>query len=157
MEFDKSRVYTVLNADELKVGSKVILGDNLSEVKEHVEQDYAADRLVEVKSEGYAARFYDGYALWNIAYLVSEPEEKHLKWTDLKVGDIITNGEVIAMVTQIDKLTDAIGESHVLIGDSWLSDAALAKENWKKVEDNCSNVPECPSIKTGCDKMYYED
>lgn len=27
MEFDKSRVYTALNADELKVGSQVIVGD----------------------------------------------------------------------------------------------------------------------------------
>lgn len=37
MEFDKSRVYTVLNADELQIGSKVILGNTLSELKEAVE------------------------------------------------------------------------------------------------------------------------
>ena len=29
MEFDKSRVYTALNADELKVGSQVIVGDSV--------------------------------------------------------------------------------------------------------------------------------
>ena len=39
MEFDKSRVYTALNADELKIGSKVILGNTLSELKEAVETE----------------------------------------------------------------------------------------------------------------------
>ena len=30
MEFDKSRVYTALNADELKVGCKVIIADDIA-------------------------------------------------------------------------------------------------------------------------------
>ena len=37
MEFDKSRVFSAVNADELPIGSKVILGNTLSELKEAVE------------------------------------------------------------------------------------------------------------------------
>lgn len=33
MEFDKSRVYSTLNADELKVGSKVIVAETLTHLK----------------------------------------------------------------------------------------------------------------------------
>ena len=36
MEFDKSRVFTTVNADELKVGSKVIVADNLASLKRRV-------------------------------------------------------------------------------------------------------------------------
>jgi len=34
MEFDKSKVYTTLNADELKIGSKVIVADDLGTLKQ---------------------------------------------------------------------------------------------------------------------------
>lgn len=33
MDFDKSKVYTALNADELKLGSKVIVADDLKTLK----------------------------------------------------------------------------------------------------------------------------
>ena len=36
MKFDKSRVYTALNADELKVGSKVIVADSVRALKNAV-------------------------------------------------------------------------------------------------------------------------
>lgn len=36
MEFDKSKVYTALNADELKVGSKIIFADDLSSLQSRV-------------------------------------------------------------------------------------------------------------------------
>ena len=36
MEFDKTRVYTALNADELKVGSRVIIGNTIEELKNRV-------------------------------------------------------------------------------------------------------------------------
>lgn len=38
MEFDKSRVYTSVNADELKVGSEVICANNLDSLKCKVKQ-----------------------------------------------------------------------------------------------------------------------
>ena len=45
MEFDKSRVYTIVNADELKVGSKVIVADSLGLLKRLVELSDKANIL----------------------------------------------------------------------------------------------------------------
>ena len=44
MTFDKSRVYTALNAEELKEGSKIIGADNLADLRNQVER--GADTLV---------------------------------------------------------------------------------------------------------------
>lgn len=33
MKFDKNKVFTALNADELPIGSKVIVADNLASLK----------------------------------------------------------------------------------------------------------------------------
>lgn len=132
MEYDKSRVYTALNADELKVGSKVILADDLAELEEQVVQDGVVDKLELVRNERYSARFYDGYAYWHLAYLVEPSEEKKLKWTDLKVGDVITKDNTIAMVTMIDR--DKATDYHICLGDSgWIPDDKLP--NWEKVEN----------------------
>lgn len=79
MEYDKRRVYTALNADELKIGSKVILSDNLSYLKECVEHGDDIVSLEAIKSEAFGERFFDGSSSWYLAYLVEEPEEKKLK------------------------------------------------------------------------------
>lgn len=129
MEFDKSKVYTAINADELKVGSKVILADDLDELKAYVKDNKNSFILKGIKSEDASARFYDGVYAWHLAYLV---EEKKLKWTDLKVGDIIRNNKEhrTAMVVQIDEEDT---EYPILAGDEWLGDADF--EGWEKVED----------------------
>ena len=38
MEFDKSRVYTALNADELRAGDKVIVGTTIAEIRDFIEE-----------------------------------------------------------------------------------------------------------------------
>lgn len=76
MEFQKERCFTALNADELKVGSKVIAADNLTTLKENL-SDLRLLKVVErVESEGWANRFMcdDGFS-YSLAYLVEEPEE----------------------------------------------------------------------------------
>lgn len=76
MNFDKSRVYTALNADELKVGSKVIVADDLFRLKEDL-SDYRLLKIIErVKSENCEHRFLcdDGFC-YAFAYLVEEPKE----------------------------------------------------------------------------------
>lgn len=76
MEFDKSKVYTALNANELKVGSKVIVGDNLLELKENVLKHRLPKIIKKVEPEDNEHRFLCNddfhYAL---TYLVSEPLE----------------------------------------------------------------------------------
>ena len=132
MEFDKSKVYTVLNADELKVGSRVILADDLDELKAYVRDNKNSFILKGIKSEDASARFYDGVYAWYLAYLVEEKKLKlKLKWTDLKIGDVITNGRHTAMVTEIDK--DCTYGMHIYAGYQWLKDDDL--EEWEKVEE----------------------
>lgn len=134
MEFDKSRVYTVLNADELKVGSKVIVGDTLTELKENVEDNSRYDILEKIFNEDYLERFnIRGGGCWSLAYLVEPPEEKVLKWTDLKIGDIIKKKDGIskAIVTRINERVETLNYCHIFAGD-WLQDKEL--RDWEKVE-----------------------
>lgn len=145
MEFDKSRVFTSVNADELKDGSKVIVADSIYELKKKVSSSSSNQYIVmldRVNSDNFDKRFRvqtysachlednDIYTDYNLAYLISEPEEKKLEWTDLKIGDIITNGERSYLVTGIDKKGEC--GSHIYCGNDWITDGEL--NNWKKVE-----------------------
>lgn len=61
-------------------------------------------------------------------------DEKALKWTDLKIGDIIRyklNRNVFMQVQGIDKSDNAL--EHIFVGGGWKSDSYLI--DWEKVED----------------------
>ena len=83
MEFDKSRVYIALNADELKVGSKVIVANSIGNLKELVEQNMAElSDLTRINNVYSAKRFIvnedtDRAEDFAFVYLISEPEEKN--------------------------------------------------------------------------------
>lgn len=132
MEFDKNRVFTSVNADELKVGSKVVVSDTYDELKAKFNRTASIMVLSEVLSSDYRDRFsIEGCRCYfNLAYLISEPEEKKLEWTDLKIGDIITNGVRSFMITGIDK--EGKWGSHIYCGAEWIPDEHL--NDWKKVE-----------------------
>ena len=127
MKFDKNKVYTAVNADELKVGSKVIVADSLVELKAKIEEGTEPVTLRGIESEDYLYRFLTICPRNAFAYLVEEPEV--LKWTDLKIGDVIRQGWRTRMVTGIDN--DA-SDIHIAIGDLSLDDYDL--EKWEKVE-----------------------
>ena len=82
MEFDKTRVYTALNADELKVGSRVIIGNTIEELKNRVQNGTTPLTLSEIRSDFYEKRFkveeYEEDSVFSFIYLISEPEEKKL-------------------------------------------------------------------------------
>ena len=126
MEFDKSKVYTALNADELKEGSKTIGADTLNELKFKVEHGIELDILVGIGPEDEQFRFHynDNITgepvMWSLAYLVEEPTS--LKWTDLKVGDVIRAGSFDKMITVIDSNPETI---YHIKADGWLPDSAL--------------------------------
>lgn len=135
MVFDKSRVYTAVNADELQIGSKIIGADTLGILKSQVEQ--GADTLIlkEIKPEEYQHRFrcvkedLVSYDNWGMVYLVEEPSS--LKWTDLKVGDVIQRDGISFMVVGKDEVSDT--HMHIFIGGTqWLSDEAL--KAYRKVD-----------------------
>lgn len=79
MEFDESKVYTPINADKVKIGSKGYYADNLKTLKERV--DSHSERWL-----GKVDKIYDTDSTYRFAiknntqfilfYLVEEPEEK---------------------------------------------------------------------------------
>lgn len=131
MEYDESKVFTAKNADELKVGSKVICADNLFTLKYNVEQepDYIT-ALINILPINCMRRFKTEDGEWALAYLVSEPEEKKLKVSDLKLGDIVRpkSGDLEYLVTGIDH-----NDNQVFFGDDWSDEENLGKY-WEKVE-----------------------
>ncbi|MBO6099754.1 MAG: hypothetical protein J6P07_00270 [Spirochaetaceae bacterium] len=130
MEFDKSKVYTAINADELKIGSKVIFADNLTSLKNYVENESYIEMLAHVATEDKNCRFSnDDLTYYALAYLVELP--KKLKWTDLKVGDVIKRDGRTSMVICTDTDDDK-SFCHICAGHGWISDEEL--EKWNKVE-----------------------
>lgn len=87
MEFDKSKVYTALNAEELKVGSEVIVAYDLDSLKYQVEANSwptYVKKLDEVLGPDHIHRFKlpDSRA-YNLAYLVrkvGEVKQEEEKW-----------------------------------------------------------------------------
>ena len=82
MEFDKSKVYTLLNADEVKIGSEGYFADNLEDLKDMVESERGeyCGKIDSIEAEGYSYRFRkkDKYC-YGLFYLVEEPKEKKFR------------------------------------------------------------------------------
>ena len=82
MEFNKSKVYTAVNADELKVGSKVYVSDNMYYLKECVEKNFEPCILTRVLSEKETKRFCinnKNNEKWQLAYFIERPAEPKYK------------------------------------------------------------------------------
>lgn len=78
MNFDKSKVFTPLNADEVKAGSKGYFADSLNVLKRLVNEKAFTDVLKAVYPEDWSARFgkKDCNASFPLFYLVEEPQEE---------------------------------------------------------------------------------
>ena len=137
MEFDPKRVFTAANANELKVGSLAYLASNMAELKEKIKNDDKDSYILEyIMSENYSDRFSakGDHSRYPLAYLIKEPEESKLEWTDLKIGDIIRkiheDGYRYAMVVKINTYST---EKHIGLAGELLTDQEL--ENWEKMEN----------------------
>lgn len=77
MEFDKTRVYSAYNADEVKVGSKGYFADSISELKKKVDEGNELLTLTKIYGEESATRFsISPISSYILFYLVEEPKEK---------------------------------------------------------------------------------
>lgn len=77
MKFDKTRVYTACNADEVKVGSKGYFADSISELKRKISEGDEPLTLVKICGEEAATRFTTlSASVYLLFYLVEEPKEK---------------------------------------------------------------------------------
>lgn len=75
MEYDKSRVYTGLTADEVKVGSKGYFGDCLVSIKRQLQANLAPEELVHVDGENSRDRFIvnrDGNMAYALFYKIED-------------------------------------------------------------------------------------
>lgn len=77
MKFDKSNIFTAVNADELKKGDKVIVGDTLAMVRANVEIDAEPKEISEIRPDYNPYRFAvkDNIVCAALAYLVERAEE----------------------------------------------------------------------------------
>lgn len=126
MEFDASRVYTSMNADKLKVGSKVVVADSVMDLKRKVSDD-EYEVLTAILAEDSTYRFrVDTRTAYCLAYLV---KEKSLEWQDVQIGDVLyqkSNPAVQYLVTAKD--FDADADKHIYAAGAWISDAALVEQ-----------------------------
>lgn len=81
MEFDKSKVYTGLNADEVKVGSKGFFADTLFYLENYVKNERPLLIVQSINNKTCSRRFHagDGNKIsdnWGLFYLVEEPKEE---------------------------------------------------------------------------------
>lgn len=82
MKFDKSRVYTAVNADELKVGSKCLFADTLAELRALVQEceGYSKSELREIREDDEVYRLVDKVGHTSaLAYLLLSPDEPKYK------------------------------------------------------------------------------
>lgn len=91
MKFDIAKVYTAINASQVKVGSKVYAAETLTDLKKYVKQNDSALLLVvtDIKSEAYPNRFATEsldkktQCNYQICYVVEEPTEGRCTYKEL--------------------------------------------------------------------------
>lgn len=135
MEFDKDKVFTALNADELKIGSKVIVASNVGDLKEHAAAYYDYGNvdwvtiIKYIETENCNSRFVTAsIGKYSLAYLISEPNS--VKCEDLNIGDIISDGKMDYMVLGLNHSGGSVSDVFLpCIG--WRCDADL-KNFYKK-------------------------
>lgn len=82
MEFDISRVYTMLNADEVKEGSEGYFADTFKDLKDIIAREFSEryGKIRKIKAEDYSLRFLreDNYCFC-LFYLIKESKENKFR------------------------------------------------------------------------------
>lgn len=80
MEFDKNRIYTAVNADELKIGSKCIFADTVRCLRRKVEEDIdCVETFYRLHNKGGDDLFVGNDCAYCYAYLIELPAEPKYK------------------------------------------------------------------------------
>ena len=80
MDFDKSRVYTAVNADELQIGSKCIFADTVRGLRRKVEEDTdCVETFYRLYNNGCDDSFVGNDCAYCYAYLIEPPAEPKYK------------------------------------------------------------------------------
>lgn len=130
MTFDKSRVYTALNADELKIGSKCFFANCLSDLMDAVKNDESerTGRFTQSLDCDYVCRFRDDYGgNFALAYLIELPKyeafesiENAMEAIKAHGGWVIKTNNIMSafLVTEDDEDRE---KSRVFIDGYWYS------------------------------------
>ena len=121
MEFDKSRVYTAVNADELPIGSECFFADTIFHLRKEVIDGFISSTLERIDSDDFTARFVDdgGYR-YIYAYLIeppAEPKYKPFESVEKAMEAIKAHGgwvkdkktDDLKLITSIGKISDSVG------------------------------------------------
>ena len=82
MEFDKSRIYTMVNADEVKLGSVGYFADNIYSLQQAVQYNEKGyfGKVEDIKDNCTGFRFVaDNGACFSLFYLVEEPGKEEFR------------------------------------------------------------------------------
>lgn len=82
MEFDKSKVFTALNADEVELGSKGYYADTIKDLKDIVGQEYGGGygEIEKITEDCYSSRFkIKNNCCYTLFYLVEDHKEMKLR------------------------------------------------------------------------------
>ncbi|WP_024467504.1 hypothetical protein [Treponema pedis] len=80
MEFVKERVYSAVNADELKIGSKCIFADTVKGLRRKVEEDTnRVETFYRLHNNGGDDLFVGNDCAYCYAYLIESPNEPKYK------------------------------------------------------------------------------
>ena len=98
MKFDKTKVYTALNADELKIGSKCIFSNTIKSLQQRIQEENTADYVdtfTGLYDDGSEIQFSNGLLVYTYAYLIETPERQK-KWGYKPFSSIEKAKEIIA-------------------------------------------------------------
>lgn len=119
MKFELSKVYTSVNADELKPGDKVITAQQLGNLKYQISQKgYYVWTIKEIKEDTYSDRFVTGNGVFPLVYLIERKEN-------------CTN----CRAYEYCKLKDKFRDHMIIKCASWL----LKTEPKTERQENCTN------------------
>lgn len=132
MEFDKSRVFTALNAEEVKVGSKGYGSDSMEDLKNKVIKGGELSELIEIRGEDSILRFIDGlFRSYSLFYLIKEPEEK--KYRPYHSPAEIPCSALLNIVLQNDRthfVITAVDDKRVYLGSQRWVDMQSLYDNY---------------------------
>ena len=134
MAFYDKNVFTAVNADKVKTGTMAIVSDTLADLKCTVEMDGNPTIIKEINPSSFKDRFVTSLGTYSLCYVVESP--KGLKWSDLKIGDLIRLDACTEMVVGIDADPEPDDTEngllyHICSASGWISDEDLM--DWEKV------------------------
>lgn len=105
MEFDKTKIYTAVNADEVKVGSKGYFADSLAYLRRQIEENRTVEQVKEIIADSNPCRFVSenrGEEVFQLFYLVKTSKESCRPYGVSELKKYIVHGN-----TGEDYCTDA--------------------------------------------------